>query len=54
MAPASLPEGVETAVKALKQAKTRRTRKKLERVPGVPGETRVFQGVNTSYLYLPE
>ena len=44
MVPASLPEGVETAVKALKRAKTglelatRRTRNKLERVPGVPGE----------------
>ena len=44
MAPASLPEGVETAAKALKRAKTglelarRRTRKMLERVPEVPGE----------------
>ena len=44
MAPASLAEGVETAVKALKRAKTsldlatRRTRKKLEKVPEAPGE----------------
>ena len=44
MAPASLPEGVETAVKAMTGAKTnlelaiRRVRKKLETVPGALGE----------------